>query len=181
MLRYNRIKTPAAYNDRSEIRTQIVVLQSAKSLGWNSLTWLSWIPTKLATTEGVSISRLLWSKFGVWTSWVVLGRSTVLKSLRECEKWILYKILHRSSGPKKNSTQFFSTKKIILKKKCIFFKFFDFLRKIFFFEDEKISSSKKYIFSKIEMFEEKKFFFSKYFFFVEKIWVEKKFGPLDRL
>ena len=45
---------------------------------------------------------------------------SVPKSPRECEKWILYKILHRCSGPKKISTQNFSTKKIIFFQKQIF-------------------------------------------------------------
>ena len=39
----------------------------------------------------------------------------IVKSPRECEKWILYKISHRLSGPNFFLTQNFSTKKIILK------------------------------------------------------------------
>ena len=44
----------------------------------------------------------------------------VTKSPRECEKWILYKILHRFSGPIFFLAQNFSMKKIILKSGKIF-------------------------------------------------------------
>ena len=49
----------------------------------------------------------------------------VVKSLRGCEKWILHKILHRFSGPKKFPTFFFRRKKNQLSKKY-------FLKNIFF-------------------------------------------------
>ena len=76
----------------------------------------------------------------------------IVKSPRECEKWILYKISHRSSGPKKNSTQIFSMKKIILKMKI-----FDFFRTFFFIKAKNIFLWKMKIF-KIFIFQRKIFF-----------------------
>ena len=45
----------------------------------------------------------------------------VVRSPRGCEKWNLYKLLHRSSGPKIFPTFFFHRKNIILKMGKIFF------------------------------------------------------------
>ena len=56
----------------------------------------------------------------------------IVKSPRECEKWILYKISHIPSGPKKFSTQIFSMKKIFLE-----IEIFDFFRTFFFHKGEK--------------------------------------------
>ena len=45
----------------------------------------------------------------------LFGDEIFVKSPQECEKWILYKILHRLSGPIFFLAQIFSMKKIILK------------------------------------------------------------------
>ena len=100
----------------------------------------------------------------------------------ECEKWILYKILHRLWYPKIFSEIFFSTKKIILK-----IEIFDFWKMKNFHKGEK-KSLKNYFFRKFNFsmkiffrlyeffsfFKNRKFQFSKLFFSSKNFESEKK-------
>ena len=120
-----------------------------------------------------------------FSSTVLLFRVT--KSLRECEKWILYKILHRFSGPIFFLTQNFSMEKIILKSGKIFSrKISNFIKpKKYFLWKMKISEI--FVFKEIFFrlydiwkFSEKYFSLFKIIFFIEIFWARKKIGPLSR-
>ena len=112
-----------------------------------------------------------WSQKNTFFALASLG---VVKSPWKCEKWILYKILHRLSSPKIFPTKNFSTKKIILKiknrnfwKKLIFERTNFFYRT--FFEIEKLSIF--FVLSKIDFFQKFRFSIFKIIFFVENFWV----------
>lgn len=73
--------------------------------------------------EYISLSDLRWSQIDPST--FLLFRVT--KSPRECEKWILYKILHRLSGPF-FLAHIFLINKLILKSEKYFRKIFKFYK-----------------------------------------------------